>query len=296
MTNKKHSISLIGFFIILVLTFSTIRAAAELPRVAISKDGTQIFYQLYGKGEPTLVFVHGWSCDSRYWKAQLSYFSKSFRVVTLDLAGHGHSGSARKQYAMQSFGEDVQAVVKKTGGSRVILIGHSMGGWVIAETAKLMPDTIIGLIGIDTLGNIEYPMTHEEYAAMVTPLEKDFQAGCRQFVKGMISSNAYPALNEWIISDMSAAPKAVALSAMESLMSQYITGNAAKFFESINIPVITVNADKWPINYEANRRHMSSFDAIVIKDSDHFLMLNRPDEFNSALSKAIDMILKKNNK
>ncbi len=292
----KNKINLIIFSIIFSLIFGVTQINAELPKTAISKDGTQIFYEIDGKGGPTLVFVHGWSCDSRYWQAQLPYFSKKFRIVTLDLAGHGHSGSARQIYSMQSFGEDVQAVVNKIEGNRIILVGHSMGGPVIAEAAKLMPDRVTGLIGIDTLENIEYPMTNEEYKSMVAPLKKDFRSGCRQFVKSMISSKTDPVINEWILSDMSAAPSAIALSAMESMMSQYITGGMAKLFDTIHIPVVTVNADMWPINYEANRRHMLSYNAIVIKNSDHFLMLNHSKEFNNALSKAIEMILKKKTK
>jgi hypothetical protein len=91
---------------------------------------------------------------------------------------------------------------------------------------------------------------------------------------------------------MSAAPPAVALSAMSNLMSQYITREAAKIFDELRIPVITVNGDMWPVNYEANRRHMVSFDAIVLKGADHFLMLNRPEQFNRALEKAISKILR----
>jgi pimeloyl-ACP methyl ester carboxylesterase len=91
---------------------------------------------------------------------------------------------------------------------------------------------------------------------------------------------------------MSAAPPAVALNAMNNMMSQYITGEAAKIFDEIRIPVITVNGDMWPVNYEANRRHMLSFDAIVLKGADHFLMLNRPEQFNRALETAISKLLR----
>jgi hypothetical protein len=93
--------------------------------------------------------------------------------------------------------------------------------------------------------------------------------------------------------DISAAPPAVALSAMNEMMSQHVTGEAAKIFDEIRLPVITVNGDLWPINYEANRRHMFSFNAIVLKDADHFLMMDRPEEFNRALEKAIHIIMKK---
>jgi pimeloyl-ACP methyl ester carboxylesterase len=275
------------------LIFGAVRAQAEWPHVVLSKDGTPISYEIYGQGEPTLVFVHGWSCDARYWRAQLPHFSKNHRVVMLDLAGHGHSGSTRSQYTMKAFGEDVQAVTEVTDSRLVILIGHSMGGLVIAEAAQLMPNRVIALIGIDTLENIEYPMTREELDQMIAPLKNDFQTGSRQFVKEMISSGTDPLIREWILSDMSAAPSVVALSAMNEMMSLYIEGEAAKIFDKVRIPVITVNGDLWPINYEANRRHMLSFDAIVLKGADHFLMMDRPQEFNRALDKAINTLLTK---
>jgi pimeloyl-ACP methyl ester carboxylesterase len=289
----KFSISLSTCFLVLLLIFGTARAQAEWPHVVLSKDGTPISYEIYGQGEPTLVFVHGWSCDARYWRAQLPHFSKNHRVVMLDLAGHGHSGSTRSQYTMKAFGEDVQAVTEVTDSRLVILIGHSMGGLVIAEAAQLMPNRVIALIGIDTLENIEYPMTREELDQMIAPLKNDFQTGSRQFVKEMISSGTDPLIREWILSDMSAAPSVVALSAMNEMMSLYIEGEAAKIFDKVRVPVITVNGDLWPINYEANRRHMLSFDAIVLKGADHFLMMDRPQEFNRALDKAINTLLTK---
>jgi pimeloyl-ACP methyl ester carboxylesterase len=289
----SYSLGLVSCLVILFLTLSGMGAQAESLRMVPSKDGTQISFEVHGEGEPTLIFVHGWSCDARYWRAQVPHFSKTHRVVALDLAGHGHSGTTREHYSMLSFGEDVEAVTKAVGSRRVILVGHSMGGSVIAEAARLMPDRVIGLIGIDTLENIEYPMTREEYKTMVAPLIADFPTGTRQFAGQMMAQYTAPRLREWILADMSAAPPAVALSAMNSLMSQYITGKAATIFETLPIPVITVNGDLWPINYEGNRRHMSSFDAIVLKGADHFLMLNRGEEFNRALIKAINMILKK---
>jgi pimeloyl-ACP methyl ester carboxylesterase len=276
--------------LLLFTAFGQISEATDWPHIALSKDGTPISYEIYGKGEPTLVFVHGWSCDSRYWRAQIPMFSKKHRVVVLDLAGHGNSGLSRTRYTMASFGEDVRAVVKVTESRRVILVGHSMGGLVIAEAARLMPDQVIGLVGIDTLENIEYPLSGEELKQLTAPLEKNFQSGSRQFVAGMFAPKTDPKLREWILSDMSAAPPHVALSAFNEMMTQYITGDIAKLFDEVRLPVVTVNADLWPINYEANRRHMLSFDAIVLKGTDHFLMMNHPDDFNAALEKALSML------
>ena len=204
---KRHSVYLTSCLVALFLIFGVIRAQAEWPRVVPSKDGTPISFEVFGAGEPTLVFVHGWSCDARYWRAQVPHFSKRHRVVTIDLAGHGHSGTTRSQYSMLAFGDDVQAVLEAIGTNHAILVGHSMSGSVIAEAARLMPNRVIGLIGVDTLGNIEYPMTQGELAKMLAPLEKNFPVGTREFVKQMMLPSMNQQLREWILADMSAAPR-----------------------------------------------------------------------------------------
>jgi pimeloyl-ACP methyl ester carboxylesterase len=289
----KYSTGALICLAVIFCTFSVARAQEQWPHVVPSGDGTPISYEVYGTGEPTLVFVHGWSCDARYWRAQVPYFSKNHRVIVLDLAGHGHSGLSRSIYTMKAFGEDVRAVAEATDSRSVILIGHSMGGAVIAEAARLMPDRVIGLIGVDTLGNIEYPLKAEQMEEMIAPIKKHFVSGSRAFVSAMINPETDPALREWILGDMSSAPPVVALSAIREYLSQYITGEAAGIFDEVRVPVVDVNGQMEPIDYEANRRHMYSFDAIVIENADHFLMMDRPDEFNRALAKALEMILKK---
>lgn len=289
----KGTLIQVAAIMLLILVCGTALAQTGWPGVALSKDGTPIAYEVQGSGETTMVFVHGWSCDARYWRMQVPAFSNKYRVITLDLAGHGHSGAKRERYTMTAFGEDVKAVVEATGSERVILIGHSMGGTVIVEAARLMPKRVIGLIGVDTLENIEYPMTDEEFEKMLAPMKADFSNGVREFVKQMILPATDPALAEWILSDMSSAPSTIALSASEEMMSLYITGEAARMFKDVRVPVVSVNADVWPIDYEANRRHMASYEAIILKGADHFLMMARPLEFNGALEQAIQMLLAK---
>jgi pimeloyl-ACP methyl ester carboxylesterase len=258
--------------------------------VVPSADGTPIAYEVHGSGEPTLILVHGWSCDARYWRNQLTLFASRHRVVTVDLAGHGHSGTGREDYTMGSFGEDVRAVADAVGGDQLILVGHSMGGLVVAEAARLLPGRVLGLIGADSLHDLGFPVTEEHSAAMIAPLEADFPAACRQFAASMIIPGTDTGLAEWIQADMAAANPKVALSAMREYMKQWITGAGPALFEELPLPVVAVCADLWPVNAEANRRHMHSFEAIVLEGTDHFLMLGAPDEFNRALEEAIAKI------
>ena len=264
---------------------------ADGPRIVPSADGTPISFEVSGTGEPTLVFVHGWSCDSRYFREQLPVFSKDHRVVAIDLAGHGHSGSStRSDYTMKSFGEDVQAVLNDIGGGPFILIGHSMGGIVVAEAARIDSSRLLGLILIDTVESAEYKFTQEEFGKMEAPFLVDFPSACRAFVQTMLVPGTPQPLREWITADMAAANPTVAMSAFRQMLSLYVQGAVATLFDAVPLPVIGVYADLWPVDAEANRRHMKSFEAIVLPGTDHFLQLGNPEKFNDALRQAISLI------
>ena len=287
--------------VVIVLGFLTLisndQLAQDLPcSIALSKDSTLISYEVYGSSDTTLVFVHGWSCDSRYWRNQIDPFSQRFNVILIDLAGHGHSGSSLTNYNMESFGEDVKAVVDSAESQNVILIGHSMGGAVIVEAARLMPKRVKGIIGVDTFFDVEFSLSEENYDMMIDPFKKDFQSHAQRFVSQMFHDDADSEIREWVKADMSAALPFVGISALENLWMQYVTGYAADVFQEISIPVVTVNGDLWPINYEGNKRHISSFKAIIIDGGDHFLMLNRADDFNKVLAQAVEIVTEKNEK
>lgn len=93
-----------------------------------SSDGVHIVYEVHGQGSLALVFVHGWSCNRSYWASQLEPFSRNFKVVAIDLAGHGDSGLGRKKWTVQMYGDDVAAVVRELDLKRVILDRPLNGG------------------------------------------------------------------------------------------------------------------------------------------------------------------------
>ena len=121
------------------------------PRVP-SADGVPIAYEIHGQGSPALVLVHGWSCDRGYWKDQVEYLGAQYQLVLVDLAGHGESGTARKDYTMAAFGADVAAVVDSLKLDKVVLVGHSMGSDVVVEHGSLLgpvPDRALGELRLD---------------------------------------------------------------------------------------------------------------------------------------------------
>jgi pimeloyl-ACP methyl ester carboxylesterase len=284
-----------------IVLFAAIIAAVCIAGVSYGKnfitpssDGQLISYNVFGNGDVTLVFVHGWSCDSRYWKYQLPYFYKKYRVVLIDLAGHGCSEQTRQDYTPEAFGQDVKAVVEKLDAKKVILIGHSMGGEIVAYAARLMPQRVIGIIGVDTLNNEEDTMPKEQFTAMVEGFQKDFKGEVRSFVESMLGKNINPELKKWIIDDMSCEPPNVAISAFKEYVARFENKGMANLFKEVKVPVRCVNADLWPTNPEANRKYMSSFDVTIIKGAGHFVMLERPDEFNKKLNNYIKEIIRIN--
>src|ERR1700730_13473958 len=93
-------------------------------------DGLSLVGEVRGQGDTALVFLHGWCGDREYWKHQVGSFAADYRVVAIDQAGHSESGKGRKAWTANSLAGDVEAVVKALGLKRVIVVGHSMAGWV----------------------------------------------------------------------------------------------------------------------------------------------------------------------
>ena len=258
-----------------------------------SSDGELISYNVFGSGDVTLVFVHGWSCDSRYWREQIPHFAKKYQVVTVDLAGHGHSGQGRQVYSLESFSEDVKAVVEKLDAKKVILIGHSMSGEIVAKASTLMPGRVIGIIGVDTIQNVEDTMPKEEFDKMITGMKTDFKGTVKNFVEPMLGKDMKPELKEWIIDDMSAAPPNVATSAFEEYVQKFENKGIANLFKEVKVPVRCINADLWPTNPEVNRKYIASYNVVFMKNAGHFIQLERPDEFNKLLGYSIKELLKR---
>lgn len=260
---------------------------AEWPQMAESVDGTPISFEVHGSGEPTLVFVHGWSCDGRYWREQVAHFSPDHRVITLDLAGHGHSGLSRQDYTMATFGEDVTSVLEAAEVQEAILVGHSMGGPVSLHAATQMPDRVIGVVGVDAFQQISMDLDETGIEEFMAPMQADFRGASAGFVSDMFVEETDARLRDWVIADMSAAPPEVALSAMRELFNDYLGGEIPRLLEALEVPLVAINADLWPTDVDALRAHAPGFEAIIIEGKDHFLHMAAPEAFNAEMEEVI---------
>ncbi len=263
---------------------------AEIPATDViahdstsSADGVMVHYQVHGSGENTMVLVHGWSCDQSYWEAQVEGLVADFKVVTLDLGGHGASGTMRETWDMPSFGADVAAVVEKLDITNVILLGHSMGGAVIIEAARRLPGRVVALIGVDNFHDFAHQYRGEQIEQLLTPYRSDFAGTTDQFVRSMFPPTADSALVDRVASDMASAPQEIALGAME----QYLQYDFVTALGDVQLPVRCVNSDAYPTNVEGNSQVAVSFNAKIMPGTGHFLHMENPVAFNGLLRETV---------
>ena len=246
-----------------------------------SADGSSIAYGVRGKGEKTIVFVHCWTCNQEFWRPQIEHFSGNYRVVWLDLAGHGLSDSNRQEYTMAAFGEDVAAVVTEIGAENVVLVGHSMGGPVAIEAAKLLGEKVIGIVGVDTFyTSFEYPKSQKDIEGFVKPFKDDFKGTSTKMVESMFTPEADPDVKAAIVKQMSAADQDMAVSAMYEIFSwkaQNGPAGLAKYADKLR------NINAAPTGKET-ALHES---VILVPGVGHFIPQVKPDEFNEVLEKVI---------
>ena len=255
--------------------------------MATSEDGLSVAYSTRGGGTPALVFLHGWSCDRSYWSGQIDDMARDYRVVTVDLGGHGDSGQNRSQWTFTALAEDVRAVVEKLDLPKVILVGHSMGGQVSLEAARLMPQRVVALVGVDTLHDVTFKYPPDVWTDLVASYERDFVGTCGQMVRSIFPATAEPALVERIEADMCSAPRHIAL----PLFRRFGEYDAAAAMASLTVPIRAINAAVLPTRVEANRQFSPNFDATLMEGVGHFLMMEKPAEFNELLRGVLEEVL-----
>ena len=265
------------------------------PRIVDAPDRVHIQYRLYGQGDLLVVLIHGWSCDSNYWAAQLDDLKKRYTVMTVDLAGHGASGANRKEWSMAAFGGDVAAsvnaaVMEQPRHTRVVLVGHSMGGPVAIEAARLLGPLAAGVIGVDTYQDVGTPQpSAAKREQQLQPFLADFISTTRGFVtSSFFTANADPTLKRKIADDMSSAPPEVAIASIRALGDW----DGATAMPSLSIPIVAINSDLRGVTDAARvQKIVPQFQLVTVSGLGHFLMMEDPARFNPLLIEQIDRMV-----
>ncbi|OSM05061.1 putative carboxylesterase [Magnetofaba australis IT-1] len=230
------------------------------------------------------MLIHGWSCDERYWRKQIPELANQYRVVTLDLAGHGQSG-LRDDYPITAFAQDVAAVVERLQLKQVALVGHSMGGPVALESARLLPHRVAGVVAVDSFHTgFPWPQDEAGMTPFLTQFDKDFHGAAQKMVRDMFGIGADPELIEWVVGDMSQAPKTVGMSAMRHLFQWH--RDPATAFDAVAAPIAHINA-KGRFGQTPPLSLRNNEEIFWIEGVGHFVPMEAPQRF----SETLEMIL-----
>jgi pimeloyl-ACP methyl ester carboxylesterase len=212
--------------------------AKPVKKTIRADDGLDLVDDVRGQGDTALVFLHGWCGDREYWKNQVGVFAADYRVVAIDQAGHGESGKDRQAWTADGLAGDVEAVVKALGLKRVILVGHSMAGWVALLAARRMPGTVVAVIGVDTLQNAEFKLPEEVRKSILDGVEKDFKGTVRVTIAGLLPEKADAELKTWLQTKAEGQDPKMALALMRDLFGL----DTSKLLKEAKVQVRCINS------------------------------------------------------
>jgi pimeloyl-ACP methyl ester carboxylesterase len=243
-------------------------------------DSVRIHYTNCGSGEQALLFVHGWSSDETVWKKQAPELSKSIRVITVDLPGHGQSDQPEIAYTMDYYARTLHAVLRDAAVKKAVLFGHSNGALVVRQFYRLYPQEVSGLVIVD--GSLRPVGDAAAMEKFIAPLRApDYAENAGKFIDRITAPMKDPAERAAVKTMMLRTPQRVAVSEMEATLDPALWKS-----DKIEVPLLVVLAKSpfWTSDYETFVRSLApKLQYETFENVSHFLMLDKPREFNETV-------------
>jgi pimeloyl-ACP methyl ester carboxylesterase len=255
------------------------------------RDGVKLFYADAGAGDPPFVFVHGWTCDHSYFAPQFEHFRPAYRVLALDLRGHGESDAPDQDYTIGAFADDVAALCTQAGVARPVVVGHSMGGTVVLELAARYPELPRAVVMVDAAPITASTEAASAAAALAAALRGPDHAVARAAIADNLASQVHDdaELRARISSDMAKVSHRVAASCVEQMTSW--DGEAAA--RACRVPALHIAADQ-PINDAAALRALNPrIRTGQTVGAGHFNQLEVPDQVNAMIERFLAVSLER---
>ncbi|WP_428329307.1 alpha/beta fold hydrolase [Mucilaginibacter sp.] len=278
-----------AFCIISSIQFSCV-APNKTKLVRIMDKDVNIAYTDTSKGDTTLLFVHGWCINRSYWANQVNYFSKKYRVVTIDLPGFGQSGKNRNEWNMEAYSRDVNCVITQLHLKKVILIGHSMAGDIVLQAAANATKQVIGLVGVDNFKGVGGPMPSKkdtaDYLQAINELKHHFKKVSVQYVTYDLFYKTTPdSIKKRVLADVAKADSSIATAAL--MMSNF---DEVKTLIAAKQKLYLINSDIHKTDTTGLAKNHIPFLVKYVHATGHFPMIEKPAAFNAALGEIIKEI------
>ncbi len=264
-------------------------APTVISGTARSADGVEIRYDARGRGSPAIVLIPGWTNPRQIWGEHAETFARDHRVIAIDLAGHGESGTDRTEWSMKSFARDVVAVADQEGLERVVLAGFSMGGAVALEAALLLDERAAGIVFVDTFQDPESVMPADQ----VEPTIERFRAGWGDtaFVRAFAYTPQTPdSILQWMASYAPEQPGEHLFEIVRAL-HRWMVEERHETLRSVRVPVAAINTTRLPTQVEALRRYFPGFTVDTIGGVGHAGILHeRVARFDSLMLAIVERL------
>lgn len=265
-------------------------AAQEAPGEVRSADGVVIRYDVRGRGEPTLVLIHGWTNSREIWGRHPATLSVSHRVVAIDLAGHGASGSDRERWTMEAFGEDVVAVANHLGLDSVVLVGFSMGAAVALEAAERLPGRTLGVVLVDALHDPDRAAPPPEAVEqMMAQFRRSW--GDTAFLRAFaFTPDAPDSLVQYLATISPPEPREHWFPIAHAMFA-WSRSDLGPAIDALDAPLAAINTTRQPTSVDAFRRMAPTFTLDTMQGVGHAgILLQRVDDFDARLLAIVDRL------
>ncbi|MFI6100100.1 alpha/beta fold hydrolase [Lentzea sp. NPDC051213] len=250
-------------------------------------NGITIGYDDEGTGDDVLVLVHGHPFDRTMWRPQTEHFSAAgWRVIVADLRGYGETTVVPGITPLSVFARDIAGLLDHLGVGRFVLGGLSMGGQIVLECQRLFGERIRGLLLADTFAQGETPQGHRNRNDMADRLLREGMSGyATEVLWKMVAPHSDPAVAEHVSAMMHNAPAEGAAAALRGRAER---PDYTDLLGTIAVPTLVVvgSDDEYTPISDAEYMHerVPGSTLVVVDGAAHMPNLERPDEFNEAVT------------
>ena len=242
-------------------------------------------------GAPPVVFVHGMVGHAGFWNASLAACADVRRAVALDLRGHGSSSAASDgDYSIQGCASDVLAVIDTLSLEPVVLVGHSYGACVVTEVAATRPTRVRRVVLVDPPGDftrVSSEIRDTQILPFIDTLQTDHwrPAVEKTFDQALGGSSISTAAA--IRARLASTPRETMLSMYRSMMDYSTCASLERYLSApgTSVHAILAPANAWPFSLHVL---MPAIRTTTITGVGHWIMLDAPDRFVTALTAALD--------
>lgn len=235
-------------------------------------------YTLSGAGDTTLIFLHDWNLDHKYWDYQVKRLEDNYRILNIDLAGHGESGRNRKRWNLESLAMDVENVIRKESVSTIILVGHGLGAHVALRLVPLVPDRITGIIGVEAFQNLSYdaePDSLDKFVDHLSVFKRSYPEVANETARTKIRSRDREVINR-VVGDYKRADPKISLSIYKSLYSA--VAQDRKLLYSLPFQLRLISNNETALDEKVlNNTLRFGWNVERVYGTGHFPMVEQPD-------------------